>query len=458
MVKRHRAGGALSEAKLVDVTLLDVTSTSDDKTCFGVTHPPPFIFQNFLFEVIFLCVKPNAVLVHKSPSDKNWTVDFFPDVTKDEVSSKVYALEHNYFHRGDLFKTHIIPCKQCFECRMQASRVWANRCVIESEQYPDQGSVVYNWFVTLTYDNDHVSDLWNRDGTVIGLHDPNYDRRQLIACNELLGSETLEIPRKQRDHLQTFNDSVRAHYSLDGYKGIRFFACGEYGDKNMRPHYHIILFNCPIDTKNKNLCYEFGKNAFGHTYYRIPFLEKIWKKGYVICAPASWESMAYTARYITKKQNGENGQRLYDDNGIISPFVRSSRKPGIGAAGYSGINTYFSDFVEDQPPYVIDTETGEFILSEYVADWKLSDKVYFKQAQHGEAFFKAPSYYDSLLERDYPLLLDRVKEIRQANADRAYDAKKSVCSMSDRELFETYERQQNNNPKGYRRDFILDFC
>ena len=37
-----------------------------------------------------------------------------------------------------------IPCGQCFECRLERSRQWATRCMLES-QYHDQ-----NWFLTLT--------------------------------------------------------------------------------------------------------------------------------------------------------------------------------------------------------------------------------------------------------------------------------------------------------------------
>lgn len=43
-----------------------------------------------------------------------------------------------------------IPCGQCVGCRMEYSRQWANRCMLEL-QYHDSA-----YFVTLTYDDKHV--------------------------------------------------------------------------------------------------------------------------------------------------------------------------------------------------------------------------------------------------------------------------------------------------------------
>ena len=43
-----------------------------------------------------------------------------------------------------------LPCGQCEGCRLTYSRRWADRCMLELQSHTDA------WFVTLTYDNDHV--------------------------------------------------------------------------------------------------------------------------------------------------------------------------------------------------------------------------------------------------------------------------------------------------------------
>ena len=43
-----------------------------------------------------------------------------------------------------------IPCGQCIGCRLDRSRAWADRCLLEASQYP------HNCFLTLTYDDEHL--------------------------------------------------------------------------------------------------------------------------------------------------------------------------------------------------------------------------------------------------------------------------------------------------------------
>ena len=43
-----------------------------------------------------------------------------------------------------------IPCGKCTGCRLDYSRQWANRCMLELLYHKE------SWFLTLTYDDDHV--------------------------------------------------------------------------------------------------------------------------------------------------------------------------------------------------------------------------------------------------------------------------------------------------------------
>ena len=92
-----------------------------------------------------------------------------------------------------------IPCGQCVGCRLEYSRQWAVRCCHESSLH------IYNCFITLTYDPEHLPD----DGSLDIKHFQKFMKRL-------------------RDKLHPLR--------------IRFFHCGEYGDKTRRPHYHALIF------------------------------------------------------------------------------------------------------------------------------------------------------------------------------------------------------------------------
>lgn len=109
-----------------------------------------------------------------------------------------------------------IPCGQCIGCRLSYSRQWATRCVLEAMEYPED----YNYALTLTYDPLLVP--------------------RPVKCTKLDTGEVFEkFPLEPKD-LQDFMKSIRYYFAEHfNHQGIRFFACGEYGDKNERPHFHV---------------------------------------------------------------------------------------------------------------------------------------------------------------------------------------------------------------------------
>ncbi len=201
------------------------------------------------------------------------------------------------FNRADAYDVRNpvhIPCGQCIACRLEKSRQWATRCVLESQLHQE------NCFLTLTYNDDFLpSDL--------SLH---------------------------KEHLQLFMKRLRRKLEYYGFlQKVRFFAAGEYGSLFERPHYHIILFGFrPHDLKR------IGGNKLGNSYYSSQFISDIWPYGYNLVADVSFESCAYVARYCTKKITGEAAEEHYQ--GRLPEFTLMSRRPGIASAW---LDKYFND-------------------------------------------------------------------------------------------------------------------
>lgn len=170
-----------------------------------------------------------------------------------------------------------VPCGKCIGCRLEYSRKWAVRSCLEAASHED------NSFITLTYDNENLP----ADGKL------------------------------SKRPLQLFIKRLRktgAH--------VRYLACGEYGERTHRPHFHLIAFGyCPSDLETL-----YTKD--GITYYRSESLQKIWGLGNVLVGDMNFRTCAYVARYCMKKINDPDC------------FLLTSRKPGIGAS-------YFFDNAED---------------------------------------------------------------------------------------------------------------
>lgn len=201
-----------------------------------------------------------------------------------------------------------IPCGQCLECKIDNSKEWAQRSVAESMCHSE------NWFITLTYDDEHLPPpilSFSRHSLDFGYWSP-------------LVYRDFELFKKRL--LERFREL--------GHTGIRFFACGEYGPNNGRPHFHAIFYNLPIPDLEK--CFSNSLGGRKVTYLSSKLIEDTWGNGFVTIGECNFDTSAYVARYVTKKMTNLE-EHLYkrmceDYNCDVLPpeFRQASRRPGLG--------------------------------------------------------------------------------------------------------------------------------
>lgn len=285
---------------------------------------------------------------------------------------------------GEVFEPIQIPCGQCRSCRIHKSREWANRCVMESMQYEDG----LCWFVTLTYDDEHL---------------PPGD----VMRSTLFPSDVTKF----------FHD-LRQYYARKmNWQGLRYFYAGEYGDLNGRPHYHILLFNCPI---LDNKFYKLNYNS--DTYWTSQTFTNIWSKGYVVIGELNWNSAAYTARYTLKKLNGDLGKEYYKEQGILPEFCRMSNRPGIGAG-------YLQENKDDI--YQFKREDGETFLK---------DEIILPSPSYGKTLkVKPPKYFDRKMKESLNLddnaKIAHITSQRKKIAELSAEDEKNILGYNEVERF-----------------------
>lgn len=116
---------------------------------------------------------------------------------------------------------------------------------------------------------------------------------------------------------------------------VRFYAVGEYGEENDRPHYHVMLFNYPSclrgqsrhPPKYSRCCA--ACDLIAEQWYRSSEPDKA-PLGRVQLDEYSDSLASYICGYVTKKLTKKGDARL---NGRYPEFARQSNRPGIGA-GY----------------------------------------------------------------------------------------------------------------------------
>lgn len=285
-----------------------------------------------------------------------------------------------------------VPCGQCIGCRIDRSRQWANRCMLEL-QYHDSA-----YFVTLTYDEFHVPKSYYPDPETGEAH------TSYTLC--------------KRD-FQLWMKRLRFKFSDDK---IRFFACGEYGGKTKRPHYHAILFGLHLNDLEKYKTVREGDSYY--TYYNSPSLQETWPNGFVVVGEVTWESCAYVARYVTKKLSGEQAE-FYEKFNLVPEFSDMSRRLGIARQYY-------------------DDHKGDLYSSAFIN----------VSTPKGGKKFRPPRYYDKLFDVDFPGALDGVRERRKENAQKALNAKMQRTNLTPPEILKVEEAAFENKTKKLKRGVV----
>lgn len=179
-----------------------------------------------------------------------------------------------FFDTYKFVKEYSVPCGKCIGCQLDRARDWSQRLMAEYK------SSVNAYFITLTYDDEH-----------------------LPKSNQLQKKEAQFFVKSLKDYF-------RKHFN---FYGIKYYLVGEYGSSSWRPHYHLIVYNLPLDLKDFELLglkapekkflfrlQEKEKCSSGLLYSSI-FLNKMWNKGINRVGQVSAESCAYVARYCNKK-------------------------------------------------------------------------------------------------------------------------------------------------------------
>lgn len=245
-----------------------------------------------------------------------------------------------------IYKKIYLPCNNCIGCRIDRSRSWALRCVHESSLHKE------NSFITITYNDENAP----ADGSL--------NKKDFV------------------DFLKRFRKTIHP-------KKIRFFHCGEYGEKLKRPHHHACIFGYDFPDKI------FWTQKKGIRLYRSAMLEQLWPYGFSSIGDVSYESAAYVARYVMKKIVGDSAIEHYtkvnEETGEITllepEYITMSRRPGIA-------KHWFEKFKNDCYPKDQVTVNG-------------------KKNQ-------IPKYYDKLYEIEFP---EKLKKIKEKRLDKAISNK-----------------------------------
>lgn len=146
-----------------------------------------------------------------------------------------------------------VPCRKCEECVSLRKSQWCFRALEETKH------CFNSCFLTLTYNDEHMP-----------------------------SDKSVSV----RD-IQLFFKRVRKNISI-WYPSfdikenpLRYFLVSEYGGQFGRPHYHLIIWNCPLSWSE---------------------LEKTWRNGFIKVGTTTPASVQYCLKYFAIKEKSPKGR------------------------------------------------------------------------------------------------------------------------------------------------------
>lgn len=284
---------------------------------------------------------------------------------------------------ADVTGLAVLPCGQCIGCRKEKARQWAVRIMHEAQMHPS------SCFVTLTYDDEHRRD------------DHELSKRDL----------------------QLFWKRLRKQLGVR----IKYFACGEYGERSGREHYHAIIFGTAFEGDRKLWRKKHGKRE---PLWSSPTLSKAWKNGLALFGEVTFASAGYVAAYTLKKQTGPESEWIFGGT-----FTYDTSESGTAHCGYR----------PKQRPFILMSRGSAEDPGGIGASWyrKFGETVWHRDSVVMNGREQAvPEYYGRLLEKEDPerfKSIKRARKLRARKSDRLAENRRDDHAVA---MLRTFKRDQ----------------
>lgn len=266
-----------------------------------------------------------------------------------------------YVTRNDLVISKVpVPCGRCPNCVARYASGWSFRLMQEEKR---SSSAL---FLTLTYESQHLKRTSNGYRTLV------------------------------KSDVQNFIKRLRFAATGSGPSPIRYYAVGEYGSINQRPHYHLILFNAPLQ-----------------------HIDPSWSMGSIYYGDVGPASVGYCLKYLMKK--GQIPMHARDDR--QPEFSVMSKKLGSNYLTPQMVQWHLNDI--DNRLYATTLDNYKITLPRYYKDRIFTD-VYFETQDYANLIRKragmkalADLRYRSIQEDNQQMELGMDPAFNQVEADLA---------------------------------------
>lgn len=192
----------------------------------------------------------------------------------------------------------VVRCGKCLSCLEHRQAGWITRLSEEFKRSPDG---VY--FVTLTYDDDHL---------------PTKDLEGVphaVICSDHIKKLNMDLRKRFQQGFFTDDTLKRVGWSerrtrIELPKGVhyRYYITSEYGPETKRSHYHGFFSGLPQD---EELVFD--------------LISSVWGKGFVTCEKGKSEACAaYVSKYLVNNSLVPVDSRLPKPRAWISKGLGSS--------------------------------------------------------------------------------------------------------------------------------------
>ena len=224
-------------------------------------------------------------------------------------------------------------CHECWQCRANRVRDWTGRGIAEIK------TAKAAHVVTLTYGRSMSKDETWRGERV---SEADHEHAVILTYSDV----------------QKYLKLLRRH----GFP-VRYFCAGEYGSKNHRAHWHVVLF-----WQDRVPPHELRRN----------FMEEHWPHGWSFWTRADARGIRYVCKYLLK--DGYDKAKQY--------HLAMSKKPPLGAAYFAELaGQYVASALAPQDlmyrfpvvrpsgaqeveEFMLSDRSAELFLEQYISQWR----------------------------------------------------------------------------------------